>query len=606
MIDAQDAPATSAVEFGEDGRIKGWLSWPADPIYRPVIGAFAGEALIETAATERRPAPASSERSWLSRMTGAVTDRRSAGTSTDWRCFFSFALTAEQAKLAGDRLTLQCLETGQILSPKPEIVKTTFSLRRDKFGVSDLITLGSYSKKHPDVSGFLTFLSMDPSDQLELLYTSLLRRRLDPGGLEAYLPVLYREEQTILDVRDAMLLSEEFKSQGYTINDRIGGWLVWSGLEQIRDAALPMSLTASGIDAMMLEQGYIGEGHLGAHLARLALRQAADGPLVQIWTVQHAEPVALVREAIEAVASKRRPKPHGAIRLQDLLAEMEPGAAGHRHGVRVKALAGDEGLVLRGPYLALPPGAYRLTMSFEMITQEGSESDNGAIARIDVGSTRAIFASSPVSAEEITFGTASLDFVVPVETKRQADLRRTEFRVWTSGLAQFEITGVAVESLNEASAELEQGTAIDWLTQMRVGSAGERTGDGTQHIRAERGKSGHVVFGPYVQLLPGDYELTISCLGTAGPSGGRAPVAVEVVAPPDRMIAKQLFELQQGHNEMVVTFEIDTTLFELSRAEGTEFRVHKRKESDLAVTGVRTIRRMRPGSRGANPKAPLK
>jgi hypothetical protein len=50
------------------------------------------------------------------------------------------------------------------------------------------------------------------------------------------------------------------------------------------------------------------------------------------------------------------------------------------------------------------------------------------------------------------------------------------------------------------------GVEIEWLPAMKVGRAGERRHAG---ICAKPGQSGHLVFGPYVKLGPGDYRVRV-------------------------------------------------------------------------------------------------
>ena len=50
------------------------------------------------------------------------------------------------------------------------------------------------------------------------------------------------------------------------------------------------------------------------------------------------------------------------------------------------------------------------------------------------------------------------------------------------------------------------GIRVDWLPMMSLGSAGERI-DGT--VRAKPGKKGHIVYGPYLRLPPGDHHVRV-------------------------------------------------------------------------------------------------
>jgi hypothetical protein len=53
------------------------------------------------------------------------------------------------------------------------------------------------------------------------------------------------------------------------------------------------------------------------------------------------------------------------------------------------------------------------------------------------------------------------------------------------------------------------GVEIEWLPLMKIGRAGHRD-DGRPDVTARPGQSGHLVYGPYVKLSPGEYRASIA------------------------------------------------------------------------------------------------
>lgn len=74
------------------------------------------------------------------------------------------------------------------------------------------------------------------------------------------------------------------------------------------------------------------------------------------------------------------------------------------------------------------------------------------------------------------------------------------------------------------------GVELEWLPAMQIGRAGERR-DG--FVCAKAGQTGHLVFGPYVRLLPGEYRARIRWSAgrpSRSPTRGQRLAAIEAVS----------------------------------------------------------------------------
>jgi hypothetical protein len=70
---------------------------------------------------------------------------------------------------------------------------------------------------------------------------------------------------------------------------------------------------------------------------------------------------------------------------------------------------------------------------------------------------------------------------------------------------------------------VKSGMEVDWLPVMQLGDAGELV-DGV--VRSRPGKQGHIVYGPYFQLTPGEYHIRV-CMDIG-----------QLSRPPSRQIAR--------------------------------------------------------------------
>jgi hypothetical protein len=136
------------------------------------------------------------------------------------------------------------------------------------------------------------------------------------------------------------------------------------------------------------------------------------------------------------------------------------------------------------------------------------------------------------------------------------------------------------------------GIEVDWLPMMRVGDAGERI-DGM--LRAKPGHKGHIVYGPYFRLPPGEYHARARM--TSGRSWRwlhqRQPVAtLEAVANGNDYLAQRDVSLQESRGPQ------HEFSFVVGEAAGTgnnlvEIRVWTNGTVPLSLSSI-TVERLSP------------
>jgi tRNA (mo5U34)-methyltransferase len=95
---------------------------------------------------------------------------------------------------------------------------------------------------------------------------------------------------------------------------------------------------------------------------------------------------------------------------------------------------------------------------------------------------------------------------------------------------------------------------IDWLSMMSVGDSGHRLAGGEVVSRITE-SGGHVVFGPYVTLLPGVYMLTADISVEASQHEGWHAM-LEVVGPDLGPLACRKFRLNPGRSRLRLPFKL--------------------------------------------------
>ena len=477
---ADTSPASHAPCTLRGQRLEGWLRWPADPFYRPLVGVFLDRQLRYIVPSRRRP--------------GANAERK------DWRCAFA----ADIGILAAhdpSRLAVLCLETGAPVG----VLGSPVATAPDEWGVPEVIAFAEGQQPAWDCTGFARFLDLSVPDQIDLLYRDILGRGADPYGAGSFLHGIISGRLTILDVRDQLVFSGEFQQDRQaSVARQLGQWCVWGGIQDIVPIIMPNPLPGGAdreTDLVSSLELVARRQKLGDYLARVALGNAPSSALVRQWQHDHSVPIA----ALEALAAERqaarRPRPLAQplarplaqtypMHFGELLGSMRIGAAGSRVADRILSQKGAKGLVVRGPYMRLPAGAYRLEMRMhgtwpataaprvwiEVCRSIAVPAPNALIPFLRL---HAVMMSLPLGPDDRGKALHSIAFDWPASPTRLLSEQRFALRVRSDGVADLEIESVTLERVGPSSVQPAsvqpasvrpasgQPASIDWRATLR-------------------------------------------------------------------------------------------------------------------------------------------
>jgi hypothetical protein len=279
------------------------------------------------------------------------------------------------------------------------------------------------------------------------------------------------------------------------------------------------------------------------------------------------------------------------VAIPSLLWMMQLGPAGVRDGGRVWTRKHVAGHVVFGPYLDLLPGRYHLTVQIEA---DAAVLDGVPVApamAIEAVCGHYIAARCNLAIEDLRSSSHSLLFTVPDDWGDYFSTQQWEFRIWTSGAVHVAITAI---TLNSADDERAPDTCdFDWLPLLQVGPVGVQTDASRSWVSARLGNVGHIVFGPYVDLLPGSYRLSVeiaadrdSLLPDPKSQEAEIPLTLEVVAH-DVFLAQVPIGLRRGVQVYEVPFAISKEDFRRLPAGALEFRAHYSSTVPLELRSVR-------------------
>jgi hypothetical protein len=242
-----------------------------------------------------------------------------------------------------------------------------------------------------------------------------------------------------------------------------------------------------------------------------------------------------------------------------------------------------------GPYLTLPAGQYSLTVLIEDETPAENIAEHSNYLRIEAVYGQIIMGYVFLSNRDLRRGSQVVSFIVPQCSMGCLDDALFEFRVWSQGLRGSCIRSLSLEVLPPS----KEGIELDWLPVMRVGGAGRRVSNDSAEVGATLTSRGHVVFGPYIRMLPGRYRLIVECtiLECTEP---KTKIDVEVVTASNENLAARTYELALGANTLELEFMINLQIFSMKEGGDVEFRVHKVTGSELIITGIKTIYDVKP------------
>jgi len=216
-----------------------------------------------------------------------------------------------------------------------------------------------------------------------------------------------------------------------------------------------------------------------------------------------------------------------------------------------------EGIVVYGPYIALPPGTYKVT--FTIMVAERVE---GHVATLEVTNNygREVLAKRHVYGFELVpeeWSNVSITFHSP------RLLTSTEFRVFASGFADLYVREVTVERL--PSLEI-----FNTFNYKDLSWKGNTTVNKGLLLHPRNFKDDVFWYGPYIKLPPGRYEVRFYLKVVPSPKEGEKVVTLDVVSGmregPGLVLLKvdvdkaKMKDLGLGWYEVLLTFETEAEL----------------------------------------------
>jgi hypothetical protein len=346
--------------------------------------------------------------------------------------------------------------------------------------------------------------------------------------------------------------------------------------------------TNPGDPVMVLEVAIGGETHAHEVVDREGL---AAGTMSFEFAV--AESVAFTREAkvqlrlrclqsVNLMVERVTVEPLAAALASDLPRSMDwlplqfLGEAGWRDRAVVRSKPERSGFVLFGPYYSLPPGQYQLRMEFERYERPSVGPGDPALA-MEIVTDEVIRACRAIDQQTLASGSATLEFGIPESLAGDPETK-IEARLQTLAPIGMTVKRVLVERTGDFA---QQGWGMDFLPLQTVGQAGERVG---ALVRARRGQSGCLLYGPYRRLPAGEYLAKISFEGAATEADD-APFALEVVAG-NTVEARRKIDAQDiAVGEASLAFMVSRNLAAEPEAK-IQIRLHALRPTEVAVQRV--------------------
>jgi hypothetical protein len=564
-----------------DDRLSGWIAWDDDPFFRPTIGVFVNRQLTQLVPTARQ-------------------QREGRRSSQRWKCAFTVPLN-ERAQAGHIEVT--CLETGELLYSER---RRDPGIATGELEIDDLIEIAQAKRKGWDASGFAEFLRLPRYDQLQLLYLDIFGRHVDSLGLHQYL-IKMDAGDTILDIRDSLLESDEFwcrRGAFLSIDERVGQWLIWGGLRDVSRYVMPANtaettfgdpakhpLVAVAEPLRSAFEQLPASVSVADYLAKLALGGCPEETR-RLWQSANSESIDEVRAWV-AHSRASRPKQYrshtGDVMISGMLSMMKVGGAGQKDPAtgRVRSRDRVEGHLVYGPYIRLEPGFYRLTVRMDVVAGEASPaSTTGFALEACYGDLLLAWKSLPPTvARDVQY---DLEFAVPSEAAELLSAAKFEFRVHSRGGCALDVGAVSLERIAPAE-DLPVPAVNNWLDLLKVGSAGGLKPGGEAVCATS--SEGHVVYGFYRSLLPGEYEVEAS-ISDAVVGTFRGSIRFEVMAEGDRILVSREYVVADGKTNLSLGFSVPDAATIEKLYGPLEFRIWKAEGTTFTLDGIELASRL--------------
>ncbi|HEY1727965.1 MAG TPA: hypothetical protein VGG22_06315 [Candidatus Baltobacteraceae bacterium] len=275
------------------------------------------------------------------------------------------------------------------------------------------------------------------------------------------------------------------------------------------------------------------------------------------------------------------------IEPRDLLAMLPTGRGGKTVPGKIVSVVGAYGAVFFGPYLDLKPGSYRVCVALKPSGAQNPDASPGL--SLAVVSDAGILAFHQITAQELDLGSVEMFFSSPEER----GCRRTEFVLRTTGHVAVEVSSVVFEEIGGSiPGGIAQSTDLLPMLEIHEAAKWERAPGKSDQLRSPFGAGGIMAYGPYVALLPGDYEVDFDAVfrGCLPNTTIRVDVATDLgqnILAQGRLVPTQV--LGTGSARATLKFSVNGSVSS-SQTARYEFRVWSSRKADVILTGVRLRR----------------
>ncbi len=299
-------------------------------------------------------------------------------------------------------------------------------------------------------------------------------------------------------------------------------------------------------------------------------------------------------------AGRRRPAPSGVA---------VPSASAASATV-IQAMPGINEAVAYGPSAALLPGRYQAIFELYFL-----DAPDGTVIRADVvtDSGNRYLAEQRIAPINRSPVRCVLPFSIPDEALTAPDHLPLEFRIWSCGKANFCLTSLRVAPVDvntraesvvssyigaarsPIATRIRQGYCTDLhyefrdlLSVLHAGGAGRRNADTDAAIVAVPGVAGHIFYGGYLDLPPGNYQFTLELDHSASREfdSGDIGLGLEMVSGPYLLGYRPvgIDDLERGR--ISVGFCIAPSLIDSLSWFGIEFRLRTAGQANVTIRGA--------------------
>jgi hypothetical protein len=206
---------------------------------------------------------------------------------------------------------------------------------------------------------------------------------------------------------------------------------------------------------------------------------------------------------------------------------MSVGDAGEWRESEVVTRSGRAGVMVEGPRWRLDAGRYRAELGIRAVpgSDDGRAVDGSTVlAVVEAVIHGYVLAFAPVTTDDLTAGTAALEFDVAGRWGSDR-YTRVELRIRAQTETAAVLDAVRVMRIGDA-APVPTAVAGDWLPALSVGEGGQRLGS---EIHSVLGRAGVLAHGPGWRLAPGRYRVDVTLESLAGGGGADATASVLVL-----------------------------------------------------------------------------